>query len=155
MTGILAKLPAYVKGTVVKGFGRGSKELGIPTANFSENVMESLAGDTGNGIYFGLAAVDDSPVHKMVMSIGWNPYYKNTKKTMEVHVIHDFENDFYGSELRVIVLGHIRPEKDFSSLDQLIAEIHNDIRIAKSRLEEPTFKAYYEDPFLTKNSTNK
>jgi len=25
------KLPIFVRGTVVKGFGRGSKELGIPT----------------------------------------------------------------------------------------------------------------------------
>ena len=28
---IMACLPFYVRGEVVKGFGRGSKELGIPT----------------------------------------------------------------------------------------------------------------------------
>ena len=28
---IMACLPYYAKGSVVKGFGRGSKELGIPT----------------------------------------------------------------------------------------------------------------------------
>ena len=31
------KFPYYAIGEVVKGFGRGSKQLGIPTANFSRN----------------------------------------------------------------------------------------------------------------------
>ncbi len=37
--------PWTLKGTVVKGFGRGSKELGIPTANLdsaSLQVLESM-----------------------------------------------------------------------------------------------------------------
>ena len=38
------------------------------------------------GIYYGFASVDGGPVYKMVMSIGWNPFYKNVKKSM-VHVL--------------------------------------------------------------------
>lgn len=34
----------------------------------------------------------------------------------ETHIIHSFENDFYGSELSVVILGFIRPEKNFPSL---------------------------------------
>ena len=34
------------------------------------------------GIYHGWARVDDGSIEKMVMSIGWNPYYKNEKKSM-------------------------------------------------------------------------
>ena len=48
-------LPLFIRGTVVKGFGRGSKELGCPTANFSEAVVDKLPKDLPNGIYFGLA----------------------------------------------------------------------------------------------------
>ena len=33
------------------------------------------------GVYFGFAKVRGQ-VHKMVMSCGWNPYYKNKKKSM-------------------------------------------------------------------------
>ena len=55
-------------------------------------------------------------MHKMVMSIGWNPYYKNEKKSMETHILHEFESDFYGSWLRVIVCGYRRPEKNYKSL---------------------------------------
>ena len=34
----------------------------------------------------------------------------------ETHVIHMFKEDFYGSTLKVIMLGYIRPMKNFSSL---------------------------------------
>ncbi len=32
--------------------------------------------------------------------------------------MHKFEQDFYGSELRVLICGYIRPEKNFSSLGE-------------------------------------
>merc|ERR1712071_628928 len=74
--------PIFSKGVVIKGFGRGSKDLGIPTANFADEVISTLPKDMETGIYYGLANVDEGPIHKMVMSIGWNPYYKNVKKSM-------------------------------------------------------------------------
>lgn len=130
--------PFYAQGTVIKGFGRGSKELGIPTgciesrrshkctfhflswstANFPEEVVEGLRSDVSTGVYYGWAKVDDGPVYKMVMSIGWNPYYKNEKKSMETHILHEFDSDFYGSWLRVIVCGYRRPEKNYKSLGE-------------------------------------
>ena len=56
MLGAKAKLlPLFIRGEVVKGFGRGSKELGCPTANFSETVVDKLPKDLPNGIYYGLA----------------------------------------------------------------------------------------------------
>ena len=55
----------------------------------------------------------------MVLSMGWNPFYGNTKKSFETHIIHNFEKDFYGSELIVVMLGYLRPEKNYDSLDLL------------------------------------
>ncbi|XP_070351653.1 riboflavin kinase isoform X3 [Equus asinus] len=75
-------LPYFCRGEVVRGFGRGSKQLGIPTANFPEQVVDNLPADLSTGIYYGWASVGSGDVHKMVVSIGWNPYYKNTKKSM-------------------------------------------------------------------------
>ncbi len=66
----------------MKGFGRGSKELGIPTANYPEEVVEKLPSELNTGVYCGWASVDNGDVHKMVLSLGWNPYYKNEKKSM-------------------------------------------------------------------------
>ena len=54
--------PAHLEGLVVKGFGRGSKTLGFPTANIdlrdvSPETLARLAG----GIYFGWAQVRGVP----------------------------------------------------------------------------------------------
>ena len=43
----------------------------------------------------------------MVMSIGYNPFYKNTVRSAEVHVLHPFKEDFYGSEMALSILGFI------------------------------------------------
>jgi riboflavin kinase len=76
--------------------------------------------------------MDDLKVFPMAMSLGWNPFYKNERLTavrreaplrvyhtylsqQEVHIMHDFATDFYGYELRVLVLGYIRPELDYIS----------------------------------------
>ncbi|KAJ8260926.1 hypothetical protein COCON_G00166490 [Conger conger] len=128
-------LPFFCRGKVVRGFGRGSKELGIPTANFADAVVERLPPDISTGVYFGWASVGGGDVHKMVMSIGWNPFYKNTKKSMEAHLIHRFKEDFYGKVLNVLILGYIRPEKSFNSLESLVTAIHSDIEEAKRRLD--------------------
>jgi riboflavin kinase len=76
------RFPHYATGLVVKGFGRGSKQLGIPTANYPDEVVEKLPECFNQGVYFGYAQVENGPVYKMVMSIGTNPYYNNEKKTM-------------------------------------------------------------------------
>ena len=66
----------------MKGFGRGSKTLGTPTANFDQSVVDTLPDELKTGIYFGWAQVDHGPVYEMVGSIGWNPYFKNRIKSM-------------------------------------------------------------------------
>ncbi|XP_054576336.1 riboflavin kinase-like [Eptesicus fuscus] len=117
---------------VMRGFGRGSKQLSIPTANFPEQVVDNLPSDVSIGIYYGLeASVGTGEVHKMVVSIGWNPYYKNMKKSIETHIMHTFKEDFYGEILNVAIAGYLRPEKNFDSLESLISAIQGDIEEAK------------------------
>lgn len=141
-------LPYFTQGRVVKGFGRGSKELGIPTANFPEDVVEKLPAAFTTGVYYGWASVDDGEVQKMVMSVGWNPYYKNEKKSMETHIMHTFKDDFYGSILKVGILGYIRPEKNYPSLDTLISAIKGDIAEADMKLSLPDALKYKNDNFF-------
>jgi riboflavin kinase len=75
--------PVKLKGLVTKGYGRGSSELGIPTANLPEDVASLASLETG--IYYGYASVgDDVTVRSMVMSYGWNPFYKNKIRSAEV-----------------------------------------------------------------------
>jgi riboflavin kinase len=59
--------------------------LNVPhasTANLPESEVEKLPPNCPAGVYFGWATLHGKqPVYEMVMSIGWNPYYKNEKKT--------------------------------------------------------------------------
>ncbi|XP_022078982.1 riboflavin kinase [Acanthochromis polyacanthus] len=150
----MKSLPYFCRGEVIRGFGRGSKELGIPTANFPDSVVEHLPADIGTGIYYGWACVGNGDVYKMVMSIGWNPYYKNTKKSMETHVIHTFKEDFYGETLSVVMVGYIRPERTYDSLEALIAAINSDIEEAKVKLELPDHLKLKEDNFFTSTASS-
>lgn len=134
-------LPVYCDSKVVCGFGRGSSELGIPTANVP--VDDSLDG-LKVGVYFGWCKLLSVPLKKpeltkatngdlvefnygseltheetevlpMVMSIGWNPFFNNEKKAAEVHIIHKFANNFYGARIKFCILGYIRPELNYTT----------------------------------------
>ena len=55
------------------------------------------------------------------LSIGWNPIYDNTDKTVEVYVVHDdVPKDFYGEPISVDIKSFIRAEALFSGFDELI-----------------------------------
>lgn len=45
-------------------------------------------------------------------------------------MLHEFEKDFYGSETRVLVLGFVREEYDYDSLEGLVADIREDCWVA-------------------------
>lgn len=66
---------------MVKGFGRGSKLLGIPTANMSMKEVGHRVDDTSAGIYYGYTMLKDI-VYPAVVSVGWNPYFDNKEKTV-------------------------------------------------------------------------
>ncbi|KAG0503897.1 hypothetical protein HPP92_003969 [Vanilla planifolia] len=145
--------PLYIGGPVIKGFGRGSKVLGIPTANLPAENFSGLLSEHTSGVYFGWASLPTRGIYKMVMSIGWNPYFNNTEKTIEPWLLHEFEDDFYGEELRLVVVGYIRPEANFPSLESLIQRIQEDGKIAEKALQLPIYSGYKDDPYL-KNSAS-
>jgi riboflavin kinase len=147
--GVLPMEPWYMGGPVIKGFGRGSKVLGIPTANLPTSAFSRQLAEHVCGIYIGWAGLSNRGVYKMVMSVGWNPYFNNSQKTVEPWILHDFSEDFYGEELRLVVVGYIRPEANFTTLDDLVEKIHEDGRIAKAALEMKPFVDFADDGYLT------
>ncbi|KAG9447738.1 hypothetical protein H6P81_013866 [Aristolochia fimbriata] len=140
--------PWYIGGPVIKGFGRGSKELGIPTANLSVEGFPDLLAEQASGVYFGWAGLPTRGIYKMVMSIGWNPYYDNAQKTIEPWLLHEFEDDFYGEDLRLAIVGYIRPEANFPTLESLIARIQEDRKIAEKALDLQAYAKYQDHPYL-------
>ena len=83
----------FMEGKVVTGFGRGSRQLGVPTANIDPSGLTQQLQGMSNGVYFGWAKLDapegwdaeDSKVHKMVMNVGKRP----TVNTGKVNVASD------------------------------------------------------------------
>ena len=87
-------------------------------------------------------------VYPMVMSIGWNPYYKNTVRSVEVHIMHSFAKDFYGAQMNLLILGFIRPEYDYVSKESLIEDIKIDIDVAKKSLDREEWQKWRADGYL-------
>lgn len=88
----------------------------------------------------------------MVMSIGWNPFYKNTVRSVEVHIMHDFSQDFYGSHMNLVILGFIRPEYDYVSLQSLVEDIRTDIQVAKDSLAREAYASLKAEQSLVEFS---
>lgn len=122
---------------VIHGFNRGSKELGFPTANLDMEQLGEIGNALETGIYYGRCILKDIE-YQTVVSVGWNPFYHNSKKTIEAHLLHKFDTDFYGENICVHCFGYLRPEANFESLDDLISCINSDIEIAKERMATPT-----------------
>lgn len=55
---------------------------------------------------------------------------------VEAHILHKYAGDFYGEELKLLVVGFLRPEMQFSGLDDLINRIHTDIGLAQNQLAQ-------------------
>ncbi|KAK6111500.1 Riboflavin kinase family protein [Brugia pahangi] len=141
--------PYYFRGIVVVGFGRGGRKLGCPTANMDDNVILCLPPHFPCGVFYGFANVNRGEVYGMVTSIGWNPHFKNERKTIEVHILHDFQEDFYGAEVRAVLVGFLRPMVAFDSLDELKTAINNDVALAESLLSVPEMMVYKKSNFFS------
>lgn len=131
-------------------------QLGIPTANLPvDATVTPWISEAKSGVYFGWASLglpQDHPnntngssprsfaVFPMVMSIGYNPFYNNTVRSAEVHVLEKFAADFYGAEMRLLILGYIRDELNYEGLDALIKDINTDCDVARNSLEREAWK---------------
>ena len=129
---------ATIEGKVVHGFKRGSKELGVPTANIEMTEQNTeIANKLVPGVYAATChfmngeekatARDTSKIYACALSIGWNPQYENPTKTVEVFIIENFENDFYDEKLHIELKAFMRGEALFGNFDSLILAIQCDI----------------------------
>ena len=85
-----------LRGPVAKGYGRGGKKLGVPTANLPSSLFQSALECVDAGVYFGWAVIEgeDStsrniPV-KAVVNVGYSPTFEgkeNKEKIVEAHLI--------------------------------------------------------------------
>lgn len=116
----------FFGGEVVKGDQRG-RELGYPTANLATTSTFGLA----QGVYAVRVRLGERLLDG-VASYG-KPMFDNELPPFETHLL-DFDADIYGRHLEIALVEHIRGQRVFSGLDELIEAIAGDTEAARTAL---------------------
>lgn len=123
---VLGRLPR-VTGEVVHGAKRG-RTLGFPTANVE--VADQLV--PADGVYAGWLIRDTAAGSQeflpAAISIGTNPQFQGTTRTVEAHVLGRSDLDLYGEVVTVAFVRRIREMMKFDSVDDLVRRMDDDLR---------------------------
>lgn len=127
-----------IDGRVEAGDQRG-RTIGFPTANVGMNdFLEPRL-----GVYAVRAGLESGTTvtwHDAVANIGRRPTVGGERILLEVHLF-DHGADLYGRHLRVALVEFLRPERKFSGLEALKAQIAEDARAARAVLAAPQNRA--------------
>jgi len=130
--------PFSVSGEVVAGAGRGQR-LGVPTANLAVWPEHALPAD---GVYAAWADWPGGPRRMAVVNIGVRPTFDQSReRTVEAHLL-DWSGDLYGQTLTLHFVERLREERRFPSVEELIAQIRQDIARAREILGAAPLPAY-------------
>ncbi len=117
----------FIEGEVFHGNQIG-RILGMPTVNMELPGKKLVP---PNGVYFSQTMVG-SKKYNSITNIGYRPTIHEAEKILgaETH-IYNFDKDIYGENVRVMFCEYVRPEKEFSSLEHLKAQIRKDMQQGK------------------------
>jgi riboflavin kinase/FMN adenylyltransferase len=114
--------PFMVEGEVVGGDQRG-RELGFPTANL---VPDDTLAIPGHGVYAAFANGVPAAVN-----VGVRPTFESGRGVLIEAYLIDHDEDLYGRLLRVAFVERLRGEKRFAGVEELIAQMRDDVDDAK------------------------
>ena len=123
--------PYMLSGTVKRGKGLG-RDLGFPTANLELDAPYKLI--PAAGVYVVRGTIGNKEVSGM-MNIGTNPTVDGSRQHIETHFF-DLDQDLYGKPLRVHMVGRLRDEQKFESLEALKAQLERDRQRAEVFIRE-------------------
>ena len=121
--------PHRVEGTVVRGAQRG-REMGFPTANLATPAHTAVPAD---GVYAGWLIVDGETMPAAI-SVGTNPTFDGTERTVEAYAIDRVGLELYGKHAAVDFRARLRGMERFDSMDALIKRMHQDVDEARTLL---------------------
>jgi riboflavin kinase/FMN adenylyltransferase len=108
--------------TVVHGDERG-RTIGFPTANLAPLSPRKLV--PADGVYAVRVKVGGK-FYNAMMNIGVRPTVTaGLQHTIEAHIL-DFDRTIYGEQVEVEFVRHIRNEKKFESVDELVRQLEQD-----------------------------
>jgi len=120
-----------ISGRVISGRGRGKKLLNFATANIETPPNKLIP---VNGVYLVEIKIDNRKYYGL-MNIGVKPTFRETERTIEVHIIN-FNNKIYNKKVIVNILRKIREEKYFKHPGLLKKQIEDDILLAHKMIEQ-------------------
>ncbi|MCT9093308.1 bifunctional riboflavin kinase/FAD synthetase [Streptomyces sp. ASQP_92] len=135
--------PHRVEGVVVRGAQRG-RELGYPTANVETLPHTAIPAD---GVYAGWLTVPTLPASPeqgglpsgermpAAISVGTNPQFDGTERTVEAYAIDRVGLDLYGLHVAVDFLAYVRGMAKFDSIEDLLEAIGNDVKRSTELIE--------------------
>ena len=120
--------PHRVEGVVVRGHQRG-RQLGFPTANVESPPHTAIPAD---GIYAGwLATLDEVGAETRrwpaAISIGTNPTFDGTVRTVEAYALAPHDLDLYGLHAAIDFGTRLRGTLRFDSIEALVEQMHRDV----------------------------
>jgi riboflavin kinase/FMN adenylyltransferase len=126
--------PFSLSGKVVTGDQRG-RTLGFPTANIDVGPDQALPGD---GVYVTVAHVARKSLPS-VTNIGIRPTFGDGKRLVETYIM-DYQGKLEGQSLTIELVDRLRDEKRFNNVDELKAQMKEDVNEARKILETRTKK---------------
>ncbi|MER7755519.1 bifunctional riboflavin kinase/FAD synthetase [Kitasatospora sp. NPDC097643] len=118
--------PHRVEGVVVRGAQRG-RELGYPTANVETVPHSAIPAD---GVYAGWLTADGERMPAAI-SVGTNPTFDGTARTVEAYAIDRVGLDLYGLHVAVDFLAYLRGMEKFDSIEALLDRMADDVKRAR------------------------
>ncbi|MFC9330516.1 bifunctional riboflavin kinase/FAD synthetase [Kitasatospora sp. NPDC057015] len=118
--------PHRVEGVVVRGAQRG-RELGYPTANVETVPHSAIPAD---GVYAGWLTAGGEAMPAAI-SVGTNPTFDGTARTVEAYAIDRVGLDLYGMHVAVDFLVYLRGMEKFDSIDALLVRMADDVERAR------------------------
>ncbi|MEV0192771.1 bifunctional riboflavin kinase/FAD synthetase [Kitasatospora purpeofusca] len=122
--------PHRVEGEVVRGAQRG-REMGYPTANVDTVPHSAVPAD---GVYAGWLTADGERMPAAI-SVGTNPTFDNTARTVEAYAIDRVGLDLYGLHVAVEFLVYLRGMEKFDSIEALLDRMADDVKRARELTE--------------------
>ncbi|MER8068747.1 bifunctional riboflavin kinase/FAD synthetase [Streptomyces sp. NPDC094034] len=121
--------PHRVEGVVVRGAQRG-RELGFPTANVETLPHTAIPAD---GVYAGWLTADGERMPAAI-SVGTNPQFDGTERTVEAYAIDRVGLDLYGLHVTVDFLSYVRGQRKFESIEALLEAMGDDVKTSRALL---------------------
>ncbi|SFC92658.1 bifunctional riboflavin kinase/FAD synthetase [Butyrivibrio sp. YAB3001] len=102
------------------------RTIGIPTVNILPSANKLLP---PFGVYSSIVKIDGKEYNGMT-NIGRKPTVSSSNQVGVETYLYDFNEDVYGKMIEVRLKKFVRPEMKFDSIEQLKAQIENDLEAA-------------------------